>query len=142
MTFTGKFVLGFPSQIFSIHRTAKEGGRYLFNSSVPLPPASQTLRHQPGGYCRKRTSADSQQPNANREPYMYLCNTYTHIYCKYICTFIYKYVYVYLYIYIYIYYIYIYILYIYYIYIYIYIYRHHFRYHIKFSKFSQWVVKF
>ena len=28
----------------TIRRTAREGGGYLFNSSLPLPPASQTLR--------------------------------------------------------------------------------------------------
>ena len=27
------------------HRTAGEGGGHFFNSSLPLPPASQTLRH-------------------------------------------------------------------------------------------------
>ena len=37
--------LGFLSQTFTIHRTAREGGGYLFNSSLPLPPASQTHRH-------------------------------------------------------------------------------------------------
>ena len=39
------FYLGFLSRTFTIHRTAGEGGGYLFNSSLPLPPASQTLRH-------------------------------------------------------------------------------------------------
>ena len=37
--------LGFLSGTFTIHGTAGEGGGYLFNSSLPLPPASQTLRH-------------------------------------------------------------------------------------------------
>ena len=37
--------LGFLSRTFRIHGTAGEGGGYLFNSSLPLPPASQTLRH-------------------------------------------------------------------------------------------------
>ena len=37
--------LGFLSRTFTIHGTAGEGGEYLFNSSLPLPPASQTLRH-------------------------------------------------------------------------------------------------
>ena len=32
------FFLGFLSRIFTIHGTAAEGG-YLFNSSLPLPPA-------------------------------------------------------------------------------------------------------
>ena len=39
------FFLGFLSQILTIHRTAGEGGGYIFNSSLPLPPTSQTLRH-------------------------------------------------------------------------------------------------
>ena len=53
---------------FAIHKTAGEGGDYLFNSSLPLPLASQTLRHQPGNYCRELTSAHSQQPDSNGEP--------------------------------------------------------------------------
>ena len=39
------FYLGFLSRTFTIHRTAGIGGGYFFNSSVPLPPASQTLRY-------------------------------------------------------------------------------------------------
>ena len=39
------FYLGFLSPAFTIHRTVGEGGDYFFNSSLPLPPASQTLRH-------------------------------------------------------------------------------------------------
>ena len=39
------FYLGFLSRTFTIHGTAGEGGGYLFNSSLPPPPASQTLRH-------------------------------------------------------------------------------------------------
>ena len=37
--------LGFLSQPFTNRRTAAEGGGHFFNSSIPLPPASQTLRH-------------------------------------------------------------------------------------------------
>ena len=37
--------LGFLSRTFTIHRTAGEGRGYLFNSSLPLPPASQTPIH-------------------------------------------------------------------------------------------------
>ena len=37
--------LGFLSQPFTNHRTAGEGEGHFFNSSLPLPPASQTLRH-------------------------------------------------------------------------------------------------
>ena len=36
------FYLGFLSRTFT---TAGEGGGYFFDSSLPLPPASQTLRH-------------------------------------------------------------------------------------------------
>ena len=39
------FYLGFLSRTFTIHRTAGEGGGYFFNSSLPLPAASQALRH-------------------------------------------------------------------------------------------------
>ena len=39
------FLSGFSFTKFTNHRTAEEGGGYFFNSSLPLPPASQTLRH-------------------------------------------------------------------------------------------------
>ena len=39
------FYLGFLSQRFTNYRTAGEGGGLFFNSSLPLPPALQTLRH-------------------------------------------------------------------------------------------------
>ena len=39
------FYLGFFSQLFTNHRTAGEEGGHFFNSSLPLPPVSQTLRH-------------------------------------------------------------------------------------------------
>ena len=39
------FYLGFLTQPFTNHRTAGEGGGHFFNSSVPLPPTSKTLRH-------------------------------------------------------------------------------------------------
>ena len=38
------FYLGFLSRTFTIHRTAVEGAGYLFDSSLPLPHGSQTLR--------------------------------------------------------------------------------------------------
>ena len=38
------FYLGFVSRTFTNHRTAREGGGYSINSSLPLPPASQALR--------------------------------------------------------------------------------------------------
>ena len=62
------FYLGFPSQPFTNHRAAGKGGRHFFNPSLPLPPASHTLRHQPGNYCRELTSAHRQHPDSNREP--------------------------------------------------------------------------
>ena len=39
------FYLGFLSRTFTIHGTAGEGGGYVFNSSLPFPPASETLKH-------------------------------------------------------------------------------------------------
>ena len=62
------FYLGCLSLTFTNHRTAGERGGHFFNSSLPLPPASQTLRHQPGNYCRELTFAHSQQLDSNREP--------------------------------------------------------------------------
>ena len=61
------FYLSFLSQVFAIHRTVGEGGDYLFNSSLPLPPASQILRQYPADYCRELTSAHSHQPYLNRK---------------------------------------------------------------------------
>ena len=37
------FYLGFLPQTFTICMTAGEGKWYLINSSLPLPPATQTL---------------------------------------------------------------------------------------------------
>ena len=62
------FYMAFLSQTFMMYRTAGEGGGYLFNSSLPLPPTSQTLRHQLGDYCREFTFAHSQQQDSNWEP--------------------------------------------------------------------------
>ena len=39
------FYLDFLSQIFKNHRSAWEGRGHFFYSSLPLPPASQALRH-------------------------------------------------------------------------------------------------
>ena len=39
------FSLGFLSLTFTIHSAAREGGGYIFNSSLPPPPASQAVRH-------------------------------------------------------------------------------------------------
>ena len=51
------FYLGFLLRKFTIHRTAGEGGGFLFNSSVPLLPALQTLKHKRNGYGRELASA-------------------------------------------------------------------------------------
>ena len=69
------FYLGFLSRTFTNHRTAGEGGGHFFNFSLPLPPASQTLTHQPGNYFRELTSAHSQQPDSNREPLVSECKS-------------------------------------------------------------------
>ena len=66
--FTLFFYLGFLSQPFTNHRATGEGRRHFFNPSLPLRPASPTLRHQPGDYSRELTSADKQQADSNREP--------------------------------------------------------------------------
>ena len=58
----------FLSQPLMNHRTAGEGEGRFFNLSLPLPPALETLRHQPENYCRELTSAHRQQPESNREP--------------------------------------------------------------------------
>ena len=71
------FLSGFSFTNIHYHRTAGERGGYLFNSSLPLPLASQALRHQPGDYCRQRTSAHSQQPDSNREPLFSDCKSLT-----------------------------------------------------------------
>ena len=39
------FCLAFLSRTFTNHRTTGEGGGHFINSSLPLPPASQTLKH-------------------------------------------------------------------------------------------------
>ena len=59
--------LRFLSQTSTIHKTAGEGGSYLFMSFLPLPPASETLRHYPGYCCRQLTSVHSWQAGSNQE---------------------------------------------------------------------------
>ena len=51
------FYRGFLSRPFTNHRTAGKGGWHFFNSSLTLPPASQTLTHSLGNYCWELTSA-------------------------------------------------------------------------------------
>ena len=62
------FCMAFLSRIFTIHMTAGGGG-YLLISFLPLPPASQSLRHQLGYCWRELTSAHSWQPESNMEPF-------------------------------------------------------------------------
>ena len=45
-----------------------EGEGYLLISFLPLPPASQTLRHYLGYCCRELTSAHNWQPGSNMGP--------------------------------------------------------------------------
>ena len=45
-----------------------EGRGYFFNSSLPPPSASQTVRHQLGDYDRELTSAYSQESGSDRKP--------------------------------------------------------------------------
>ena len=73
MFFYNFFFLSIWVSFTNIHkaldRRGRDGGRgHFFNSSLPLQPASQTLRHQLGDYCTELTSAHSQQPDSNREP--------------------------------------------------------------------------
>ena len=53
------FYLCFLSRTFTIYRTAGEGGGYLCNFPLPLPPNSQTFRHWSDNYGRELTSAHS-----------------------------------------------------------------------------------
>ena len=53
---------------FHESQDCREWGGHFVISSPSLPPALQTLRHQPGDYCKQLTSADTQQPDSNREP--------------------------------------------------------------------------
>ena len=71
------FYADFFSRTFMNHRTAGEGGGHSLISSLPLPPASKTLRHQPGDYCRELTFARCQQPDPNREPLVTECKSLT-----------------------------------------------------------------
>ena len=61
------FYWGFLSRPFTNHRTVGEEGGHFFNFSLPLPPASKTLRHQLCDYCRELISRHRQQPDSNRE---------------------------------------------------------------------------
>ena len=68
------FLTGFFSRRFRNHRTAGEGGGYFFNSSLPLSPASQTLRHQLGNYWRASSWTQTRNlwfSSTNRQPLSY-----------------------------------------------------------------------
>ena len=67
--------LDFLLRTFTIHSTARGGKGYFFNTSLPLPPASQTLRHQPGDYCRELISACSLQTDSNQETLVSECKS-------------------------------------------------------------------
>ena len=60
MLFFFFFYLAFLSLIFTIHRTAGEGGGCLPKSFLPLPPASQTVRNQLSYCCRQLTYCRAQ----------------------------------------------------------------------------------
>ena len=62
------FCLGFLQRRFTIYWTAGEEGGNFFDSCLPLPLASQALRHQPSNYCSELTSVHSQQSDLNWEP--------------------------------------------------------------------------
>ena len=72
------YYLGFLSRTFTIHRTAGEGESYSYNSSLPLPFASQALRHYPGDYCRELTSGHNLRPDSNREPLVFRAQVANH----------------------------------------------------------------
>ena len=73
LSFRSAFVLSINSLILSLfclsgfsftnihNSTDRRGSGKVFNSSLPLPLALQTLRHQLGHYSRELTSAHSQQ---------------------------------------------------------------------------------
>ena len=62
------FLSGFSFTNIHKSQDCREGGGHFFNSSILLPPASETLRHQLGNYYRELTSAHSQQLDSNQEP--------------------------------------------------------------------------
>ena len=76
----GHLLSSFLSGTFMNHRSAGEGAGYFFNSSL-LRPASRTLRHQTGDYCRKLTSVHSQQLDSNRGPLVFKCKLLTTTLC-------------------------------------------------------------
>ena len=61
------FYLDFISRTFTIHRAARDRGGHCFKSSLPLLPASLTLRHQSGNFCKELTYSHTGLSNSNRE---------------------------------------------------------------------------
>ena len=61
------FLYGFSFTTIHESQDCRERGRHFLNSSLPLPPALQTLRKKPLDYYRELTSTHSSQLNLNRE---------------------------------------------------------------------------
>ena len=75
------FYLGFLSRKFTNHRTAGEGGGHFFNSSPPLPPASQTLTRRLRHIASRQTQPGNLWfPSASCQPLSYACG----FYCSYV----------------------------------------------------------
>ena len=72
----------FFSQIFTNHRAAGERRDYLLISVLPLPPASQTLRHYLGYCC---TSAHTCSPNRTRNLWYMLFRIHSFFTCTGSC---------------------------------------------------------
>ena len=70
------FLSGFSFTVVPESQDCMEMEGHFFKSSLPLPPASQTLRNQVGDYCREFTTAHRQQPDSNRVPLHILNETY------------------------------------------------------------------
>ena len=69
------FLSGFSLANIQDYRIAPEGGRYLLISFLPLPLASQTLRHQLSCCCRELTSVHSWQSESNMDPLLHALST-------------------------------------------------------------------
>ena len=71
------FLSGFSFTNIHYLQDSRGRGGYLFNSSLSLPPASQTVRHQAGDFYRELTSTDREQPDSNQEPFVFKCKSLT-----------------------------------------------------------------
>ena len=76
-TFLVIFLSGFPFTNIHDSQNSMERGGYPLNSSLPLPPTSETLRHQPGNYCRELTSTHSQHSELDQEHLVSECKSLT-----------------------------------------------------------------